>query len=103
LAIQSIHWFIMRNWVTISLSPLCSAMLLLASNISECENWLADKKYIFLTHSLTCLNFFHISLKYACYAFFLSSHLFSALTKLKSTPNIIVLTAYPNICIWLKN
>jgi len=38
LVIWSISWIIMRNWVTISLSPLYGVMLLLASDIFESEN-----------------------------------------------------------------
>jgi len=60
----------MHNWVTISLSPLCVAMLLLASNIFEFENWLVDSKYIFFTHSFMCLHSSHVSLKYIRYTFF---------------------------------
>ena len=41
----------------------------------------------------------YFSLKYARYAFFLSSHLSSTLTELKSTPNITTLAVYPNMCI----
>jgi uncharacterized protein VirK/YbjX len=38
------------------------------------------------------------SLKYARYAFLLSSHLSLTLAELKSTPNITTLAAYPNMC-----
>jgi len=66
------------------------------------ENWLVDKKYIFLTHSLTCLHSPRVSVKYARYAFFLLFHLSSTLAELKSTPNIIALIMCPNMCILLK-
>lgn len=64
LAIWFICWFVMHNWVTILFFPLYGAMLLLAFNIFEYENWLVDKKYIFLTHFLMCLHSSRTSLKY---------------------------------------
>jgi hypothetical protein len=48
----------------ISVYPFCGALLLVSFDIFEFENWLVDKKYIFLTHFIVCLHSFHVPLKY---------------------------------------
>jgi len=110
LAIWSIRWFIMRNWITILLSPLYCVMLLLVSDIFKFKDWLVNKKYIYSSPTPSCVHtplMFHskigFSLKYARYAFVLSSHLFSAFVELISTPNIAALVEYPNMCLWFNN
>jgi len=81
-------------------------MLLLASDIFKFEDWLVDKKYIYSSPTPLRVHtplVFHSKigflLKYTHYAFVLSSHLSLAFVELISTPNIVTLAAYPNMCL----